>query len=126
MIASGTVASSIPRAISLAALTVLELSPPDAISAAADAGYTHVGLRLIPATPEEVWHDIIGNTPLVRETLARLAGTGVRTLDVEVFRLKPDTRVDDYRAAVGPASAGLGKGAGSKPSEGGPTFALAQ
>jgi hypothetical protein len=39
-----------PRRFSLAALTVLGLSPPDMVSAAAAAGYQHVGLRLIPAT----------------------------------------------------------------------------
>ncbi|HEY5308601.1 MAG TPA: sugar phosphate isomerase/epimerase, partial [Casimicrobiaceae bacterium] len=38
------------RILSLAALTVLELSPPDMVSCAAAAGYTHVGLRLLPAT----------------------------------------------------------------------------
>ena len=88
------------RAVGLAALTVLELSPPDMVTAAADAGYSHVGLRLIPATEEEVRHDIVGDTPLVRETVARLSGTGIRALDIEIFRLKPETRVDDFRAAL--------------------------
>ncbi len=41
------------RILSLAALTVLELSPPDMVEAAARAGYSHVGLRLVPATVEE-------------------------------------------------------------------------
>lgn len=36
-----------PR-FSLAALTVLELSPPEMIAVAAKAGYDAVGLRLIP------------------------------------------------------------------------------
>ena len=35
------------RILSLAALTVLELSPPDMVEAAARAGYSHVGLRLV-------------------------------------------------------------------------------
>ena len=41
------------RILSLAALTVLELSPPQMVEVAARAGYSHVGLRLVPATPEE-------------------------------------------------------------------------
>ena len=41
------------RIFSLAALTVLELSPPDMVEAAARAGYSHVGLRLVPATEQE-------------------------------------------------------------------------
>jgi sugar phosphate isomerase/epimerase len=88
------------RAISLAALTVLELNPPDMISCAAEAGYSHVGIRILPATPEEVSYDIIGDTPMTREMSARLAATGVKVLDIEIFRLKPDTRVADYRAAL--------------------------
>lgn len=89
------------RSIGLAALTALELAPPDLVSTAAAAGYSHVGLRLLPATPTEARHPMVGDTPMVRETRARLDATGVQVLDVEIFRLKPDTDVDaDYRAAI--------------------------
>ena len=89
-----------PHRIGLAALTVLELSPPDMVSCAADAGFDCVGLRLIPATPEEVQHAMVGDTPLVRETQRRLEATGIQCLDVEIFRLKPETRVSDFEAAL--------------------------
>ena len=83
--------------LSLAALTVLELAPAEMVSCAAAAGYGGVGLRLLPATAEEPTHpDFVGDTPLVREVERRLRGTGVRALDVEIFRLRPDTRVQDY------------------------------
>ena len=36
---------------SLAALTALELAPPELVDVAAACGYDHVGLRLLPATP---------------------------------------------------------------------------
>ena len=88
------------HAIGLAALTVLELSPPDMVSCAAEAGFTSIGLRLLPPTAEEVQHPMIGDTPLVRETARRLADTGVPVLDIELFRLKQDTAVEDYRAAL--------------------------
>jgi sugar phosphate isomerase/epimerase len=88
------------RAIGLAALTVLELSPPDMVSCAADAGFDCVGLRLIPATTGEVQHAMVGDTPLVRETERRLHDTGLRVLDVEIFRLRPDTVIFDYEAAL--------------------------
>lgn len=88
------------RPTSLAPLTVLELAPPDMVTVAAGAGFTHVGMRLIPATPTEPAHATVGDTPTVREIRARLDATGVRVLDVEIFRLKPDTRVADYRAAL--------------------------
>ena len=85
---------------SLAALTVMELTPPDMVSAAADAGYQHVGLRLIPATPDDHQYPVIGDTPMIRDILARLADRDISVLDIEVFRLKPDTQVRDFEAAM--------------------------
>ncbi|HEX7935529.1 MAG TPA: TIM barrel protein [Paraburkholderia sp.] len=86
-----------PREFSLAALTVLELTPPEMVECAAESGYDYVGLRLLPATDQEVRHDIVGNTPLTRATQARLRDTGVKVLDIEIVRLKPGTNVADYR-----------------------------
>jgi sugar phosphate isomerase/epimerase len=109
------------RPISLAALTVLELAPPEMVSCAAAARFSHVGIRLLPATPTEPQYDIVGETPLLREVERRLADTGVKVLDVEIFRLKPETRVTDYEAAIATA-ARLGASdllvAGNDPDEG--------
>jgi sugar phosphate isomerase/epimerase len=74
------------------------------VTCAFEAGYSHVGIRLIPATPTEPQYDLVGDTPLLREVEARLRDTGVQVLDVEIFRLKPDTRVADYEAAFATAS----------------------
>ena len=57
----------VTRPISLAALTVIELTPPEIVQCAALAGYGHVGLRLLPVTPREASYDILGDTPLRRE-----------------------------------------------------------
>ncbi|RDJ98403.1 sugar phosphate isomerase/epimerase family protein [Paraburkholderia lacunae] len=88
------------RPLSLAALTVIELTPPQMVQCAADAGYDFVGLRLLPATDQEVRYDFIGDTPLRRETLACLKDTGLRVLDAEILRLKPDTDVAAYKAML--------------------------
>jgi sugar phosphate isomerase/epimerase len=92
------------RPISLAALTVLELMPPEMVSCAAEAGFSHVGIRLLPATPTEPQYDIVGDTPLLREVERRLADTGVKVLDVEIFRIKSDIRIGDYEAAIATAA----------------------
>lgn len=84
------------RFISLAALTVLELSPPDMVEVAARAGYSHVGLRTEPATLEEHHFPLLRDAELRRQTLARLRDTGIKVLDIEILRLKPDTRVADF------------------------------
>jgi sugar phosphate isomerase/epimerase len=78
------------RAIGLAALTVLELPAHEQVSVAAQAGYSHVGLRLVPVSNQVL-------PPFnEREVERRLAETGVRVMDVEVFRLAPQTRVADW------------------------------
>lgn len=108
------------RPLSLSALTILELSPPDMVSCAAAAGYSHVGIRLVPATPEEPEYPVIGDTPMVREVLARMANTGVRVFDIEILRLKPETDVRDYLPVL-ETGARLGAGfalvAGNDPDE---------
>lgn len=96
------------RLVSLDHLTLLELTPPDLVATAAAAGYTHVGLRLNPAAPpQERQHPMIGDTPMRRETLARLRDTGVAVFDVGVFRLKRETDVAAF-APVLEAAAALG------------------
>lgn len=91
-------ASPVKRPIGLAALTVLELPPAQQVAVAAQAGYTHVGLRLIPVAKQVL-------PPFdERETERRLADTGVRVLDVEVFRLAPETRVLEYEPAIATAA----------------------
>lgn len=82
------------RTLSLAALTLLDVPPPEQVRIAAQAGFTHVGLRLLPATPSDPDYDMLGDTAAVRDTLAALMETGVRVSDVEIVRLTPDFSVD--------------------------------
>jgi sugar phosphate isomerase/epimerase len=88
------------RAISLAALTVLEVPPPKMVEIAAQCGYSHVGLRPIAATPHEIHFPLLNDLSLQRETLASLRDNGVGVLDIEIFRLKPETNVGDFEAAL--------------------------
>jgi sugar phosphate isomerase/epimerase len=85
----------VKRKIGLAALTVLELSPQEQISVAAQAGYDFVGLRLIPVSGQPHQHAV--DVPAIQN---RLAATGMKVLDVEVFRLDPETEVGDYEAML--------------------------
>lgn len=79
------------RPIGLAALTVLECPHDVQVRIAAEAGYSHVGLRLVPVAGQPYTH------PLDVALLDRcLKDTGVRVLDIEVFRLTPETQVADW------------------------------
>lgn len=94
------------RIFSLAALTVLELSPPDMVEAAARAGYSHVGLRLVPATEQER-HFRWSPMPNCVGKPRRLRDTGIKVLDLEILRLEPATCVADFEAILA-VGAGLG------------------
>ena len=82
------------RLLSLAHLTVLDATPPELVSVAAAAGFRNVGIRLT-ATPSvgEPPYDILRNGPVLRETLRRLADTGVSVLDTEFLRFEPERSV---------------------------------
>lgn len=82
------------RQITLAALTCIELAPPGLVSAAAEAGYDGVGFRLIPVAGQTL-------PPFdLPELEARLADSDLAVMDVEVFRLSPDTRIPDFEPVM--------------------------
>lgn len=81
-------------------LTMLDVSPPDLVTIAREAGFDSVGLRVVAATPgEEPWPMTAGS-PMLEETARRLDDTGVRALSVEVVRVGPGTRREDYEQAL--------------------------
>lgn len=87
------------RRIGLGPLTALELSPQDLVSVAAGAGYDFVGLRLVPVVGQPHRHEID-----VAAIKKRVAATGMQVVDVEVFRLDPDTRVADFEPMLAAAA----------------------
>jgi sugar phosphate isomerase/epimerase len=82
------------RPISLAHLTVLDTTPPELVTVAAAAGFRTIGIRLT-ATPSVGVppYDMLREGPLLRETLARMADTGVSVLDTEFLRFEPELPV---------------------------------
>lgn len=61
---------------------------------AAEAGFQKVGIRLTSTPSVGVPpYDMLGDTPLVRETARRLADTGISVLEVEFLRFEPDIPV---------------------------------
>src|SRR5581483_223521 len=84
------------RDYSLAHLTVLSLTPPQVVDAAARAGYRYVSLRLTRVTTSEPLYDLASDKALMRETKARLADTGIGVLDVELFRMDPSLDAEHF------------------------------
>jgi sugar phosphate isomerase/epimerase len=78
------------RPISLAHLTVLDTTPPELVTVAAAAGFRSIGIRLTATASVGVPpYDALHEGPLLRETLQRLADTGVSVLDTEFLRFEP-------------------------------------
>ena len=87
--------------LSLAALTVLELPPWEQIRVAAEAGFDAVGIRLLPAAEGEPHQTLLGQPQRLLKTQRALADTGMRVVDIEILRLKPETDVRrDYQAVL--------------------------
>lgn len=83
---------------SLAFLTTFDVGPVEAVQIAAKAGYDMVGLRFLPAAPNEIVHPVMTDQALQREVSAALTDTGVQLADIEIIRLKPDTKVADLES----------------------------
>ena len=90
------------RLISLAHLSLLfEVAPPEVVTLAAEAGFRAVGLRLNPSRinlkrPQEPRFPMLGDAPMMRDTLRRLADTGLQVLDIEMLTLRADTRIEEF------------------------------
>ncbi|KQT11601.1 sugar phosphate isomerase/epimerase family protein [Ramlibacter sp. Leaf400] len=88
----------------LAHLSVQELSPPQVVEVAAQAGFPLVSLRLAPAADGERQHPMLGGTPMMAETRARLRDLGVAVHDVELVRLTARTDVDALQPLLAAAA----------------------
>lgn len=89
-----------PPEVGIDHLTMLDVSPPDLVTIAGEAGFDSVSLRVSAASPdEEPWPMSVGD-PMLEETVRRLDDTGVRILAAEVVRLGPDTTREDYEGAL--------------------------
>jgi len=68
----------------------LPYAPPRMVQLAADTGCAAAGIRLLPTTLGGLHYPLMDDPAMLRETLAVIAGTGARVLDLEVLRIDPD------------------------------------
>lgn len=77
------------RVTGLEHLTLLDVSPPDLVTVAAEAGFDTVGLRISPATDDERPWPMAPGSAMLAETVLRCADAGITVLDAEAVRLGP-------------------------------------
>ena len=91
---------SATRDVGIDHLTMLDVSPPELVTVAREAGFDAVSPRVLASTPsEEPWLMDPGS-PMLEETARRMDDTGIRVLAVEVVRIGPDTRREDYESVL--------------------------
>ena len=73
--------------LSLAFLTLQDCTPFQAISAASVAGYDQIGLRLLPATPEESDYPLLHDKAMLREVQSMLSDNKLSVGEIELVRL---------------------------------------
>ena len=88
---------SVVRQLLVSQLTAIELPPPALIVAAAESECAAAGIRMIPVVPGGAAYPLMGDAPLMRETLRAIADTGVTVSDLEIAILTPITDVARFR-----------------------------
>ena len=88
------------RKIAIEHLSLLHVSPPDLVLIAAKAGFDSVGIRVFH--PESAWNpwSMLGRSPMLEETLRRLADTGLSVLDIETVVLRTNLVPSDYEPVL--------------------------
>ncbi len=92
-------------ALSLSYHTVPELAPDAAVHAAADAGFAHVGLRLLHGQPGGGEAPLLADKALRRATMDALRARGLAALDASGARIVPATMVEAFDPLLDVAAA---------------------
>jgi sugar phosphate isomerase/epimerase len=96
-------AATIP--LSLSYYTVPELTPVEAVHAAAEAAFAFIGLRLLHGQPGGGEAPLMQDAALRRDTIDALRVRGLRALDASGARLVPGTDVDAFEPFLDVAAA---------------------
>ncbi|UKA49170.1 sugar phosphate isomerase/epimerase [Arthrobacter sp. FW305-123] len=75
------------RRLGIAQLSLVGTAPPDLVTIAAQAGFDFIGARVRPVTTTERPYDLQPGSPMLKETLERMADTGITVEDIEFLLL---------------------------------------
>jgi sugar phosphate isomerase/epimerase len=86
------------RICSLAYLTSAPMAPPDALVLAQKLDYQGIGVRIAPAMPDGDFSPLVTHPAMLRDTICRMADVGVPVFDVEIVRIGPQFKLDQFAA----------------------------
>jgi sugar phosphate isomerase/epimerase len=89
-------ATTVRPPLGIAQLSLLGTAPPDLVRLAAGAGFDFIGTRVRPVTGNERAFDLQPGSPMLAETLARMADTGVVIRDIEFLLLDGSDQRDAW------------------------------
>ncbi len=96
------------RDITLGYLSIADVGPLQIVEAAAEAGFSSVGIRICGRKPGDDWQpDVLGSPGARREIASALRSTGLRLSNISAFHLYPDISVEQMLPVL-EISAGLG------------------
>ncbi|WP_115788145.1 sugar phosphate isomerase/epimerase family protein [Arthrobacter silvisoli] len=84
------------RHLGLAQLSLLGTAPSGLVTIAAEAGFDFIGARVRPVTGSERPYDLQPGSPLLKETLQRMADTGVTVRDIEFLLMDGSEQRDAW------------------------------
>jgi hypothetical protein len=92
------------RIYSLAYLTLAPMAPPDALVLAQKLDYQAIGVRIASAMPDGDFSPLATDPSMLRETIRRMADAGVPVFDVEIVRIGPQFKLDQFAAFLATAA----------------------
>jgi sugar phosphate isomerase/epimerase len=81
---------------SLGFLTIAECDPVEAAGIASRCGYKFVGIRLVPVTEHEKPYELLTSKNARADFLSALGDEGVQVGDVELLRIFPHSRPEEF------------------------------
>jgi sugar phosphate isomerase/epimerase len=87
--------------LTLGYLSIPELSAIDLISAASEAGFSSVGIRVSGRRPADVYTGkILGDKTQIREIRSHAVNLGVRISNISAYHIYPDIEIDDLKLMI--------------------------
>lgn len=90
--------------LGLAHLSALDLTPPQFIRAAAEAGFESVGLRFVAVNDVTPGYPLMSDAKMLQETKNALSETGIKVNDVEFLKFEPNTDPYSFAALIDTAA----------------------